>query len=101
MLIQRVASCFQSHAVARRMLKPKVNGRQEVKVTKGRTEAEKLMTGDTVPTSGVYGVDHEGCSKLIWMRIGERLPHCPGCAKHSVFVLQQEVHHISEDPDFL
>lgn len=100
-LIHRVAPCFQPHAMARRMLKPKAKGRQEVKVTKRRIAAEKLMTGDTVPTSGVYGVDHEGCSELIWMRIGERLPHCPGCRKYSVFVLQQEVHHISEDPDFL
>lgn len=70
-------------------------------MTKQRTAAEKLMTGDTVPASGLYGAYHEGCSELVWMRIGERLPLCPRCARHSVFVLQQEIKHISEDPDFL
>ena len=87
--------------MARRVLNPKAMGRQEVKVTKRRIAPKKLMTGDTVPTSGLYGADHEGCTESIWMRMGERLPHCPGCGKHSKFVLQQEVHHISEDPDFL
>ena len=63
--------------------------------------SEKLMTVDAVPTSGLYGVDHEGCSDLVWLRKGQHIPLCSGCGKRSVFVLQEEVEHISEDPDFL
>jgi len=70
-------------------------------VTKRRTAEKKLMTGDIVPASGLYGADHQECSELIWLRKGERLPFCPGCTRPSAFVLQQEVEHISEDPDFL
>ncbi|HET9181999.1 MAG TPA: hypothetical protein VFP59_07690 [Candidatus Angelobacter sp.] len=70
-------------------------------MTEQRLAPEKLMTGDIVSTSGLYGVDHEKCSESIWLRSGERLPVCPVCGKRSEFVLQQEVQHISEDPDFL
>lgn len=70
-------------------------------MTKQKTETEKLMTGDVAPTSGLYAVDHKGCSEVVWLQNGERLPLCPGCGKHSVFLLQEKVQHISEDPDFL
>jgi hypothetical protein len=62
----------------------------------------RLQSGGVAPVSGVYRLNHDGdCSRNdVWIRQGERFPVCPHCGRHSVFLLDQEVEHISEDPDF-
>ena len=67
----------------------------------GKRGATGLESGGIVPVSGIYQLAHGDCSKDdLWIRKGERFPVCPHCGEHSVFLLDQEVEHISEDPDF-
>lgn len=72
----------------------------DVSGTRGK-RAGGLESGGIAPVSGVYRLSHGECSKNdLWIRKGERFPVCPHCGKQSIFLLQQEVEHISEDPDF-
>lgn len=61
-----------------------------------------LLDSDSIsPSSGVYRCEHTGCSeKIVWIRRGEVLPRCPICGEKALFILEEEVQHISEDPDF-
>ncbi len=60
-----------------------------------------LESGGLAPVSGVYRLDHETCSRDdLWLKKGERLPPCPLCGGEAAFLLEQQVEHISEDPDF-
>ncbi len=60
-----------------------------------------LESGGVAPVSGVYRLDHAGCSRNdLWVKKGQRLPPCPECGGDAAFLLQQQVEHISEDPDF-
>jgi hypothetical protein len=63
--------------------------------------AAGLESGGIAPVSGIYRANHGDCSQRdLWIRKGERFPVCPHCGEHSVFLLDQEVEHIFEDPDF-
>jgi hypothetical protein len=58
-------------------------------------------SGGLAPVSGIYRLNDHSCSRGdLWIRKGQRFPVCPECGKHSVFLLEQQVEHISEDPDF-
>lgn len=61
-----------------------------------------LLESDSIsPISGVYRCEHTGCSeKVVWIRRGEVLPRCFSCGEKAFFILEEEVQHISEDPDF-
>ncbi len=61
-----------------------------------------LQSGDSVPVSGVWRLDHDACrDKLeLCLRKHELFPLCPSCGVSGCFRLLEEVQHISEDPDF-
>jgi len=63
--------------------------------------APTLESGSITPVSGVYRCEHSGCcEKAVWIRQGEVLPPCPRCGENAQFTLEEQVQHISEDPDF-
>jgi hypothetical protein len=61
-----------------------------------------LGSGETVPVSGLWRSDHEGCPDApdLWLRRQSQFPRCPSCGLTTSFSLMEEVPHISEDPDF-
>lgn len=61
----------------------------------------KLRSGRAAAVSGLYRIDHENClSEIVWIGKGQMFPICPDCGESAVFGLEQQVDHISEDPDF-
>ncbi len=68
------------------------------------SEAQQLSfrSGETVPLSGVWRPQHEGCRNPaeLWIRKDELFPPCEQCGAEAMFVLLQEIQHISEDSDF-
>jgi hypothetical protein len=65
-----------------------------------KTQSLAVESGDVAPVSGLYRVEHSDCVELVWVRSGHRLPLCPACGSEAVFILQENLRHISEDPDF-
>lgn len=63
--------------------------------------SDGLRSGRAVVVSGLYRIDHENClSDIVWVGKGQVFPLCPDCGEPALFGLQQQVDHISEDPDF-
>ncbi len=100
----RVASHFQSHAVACQVRHDTMTRIEaEMNMADSRTikgQSPAMLTGHVAPVSGLYRVEHTDCLKVIWVRRGQRLPLCPECGDAASFTLHQEVQHVSEDPDF-
>jgi hypothetical protein len=61
-----------------------------------------LLSGATVPVSGIWRPDHDDCADVaeLWLRKDAFFPHCSCCGKAASFILIEEISHISEDPDF-
>lgn len=71
--------------------------------TPGKNREEiALLSGATVPVSGVWRPDHDDCSSIaeLWLPKLALFPHCPCCGQAAQFMLVEEIGHISEDPDF-
>lgn len=63
--------------------------------------ARLLESSSITSISGIYRCEHTGCcEKILWIKKGEVLPRCPVCGERALFSLEEEVQHISEDPDF-
>jgi len=61
----------------------------------------ELRSGRAAAVSGLYLINHESCqSEILWVGKGQMFPVCPDCGEAAGFGLQQQVDHISEDPDF-
>ena len=65
-----------------------------------KRQPPEIPTGHLAPVSGLYRAEHADCSKVIWIRRGERFPLCPACGDETSFTLCEQVQHVSEDPDF-
>jgi len=60
-----------------------------------------LRSGRAAAISGLYRIDHVNClSEIVWIGKGQMFPVCPDCGESAAFGLEQQVDHISEDPDF-
>lgn len=61
----------------------------------------KLRSGRAAVVSGLYRIDHQNClSEIVWIAKGQMFPVCPDCGESAAFGLEQQVDHITEDPDF-
>jgi hypothetical protein len=70
--------------------------------TRSKNPQVSFRSGETVPVSGVWRPAHEGCGSApeLWVREQDAFPPCPRCGRPASFTLLEQVHHISEDPDF-
>jgi len=77
----------------------------DLKVTQNRTGSKAQVafrSGETVPLSGIWRPEHNGCANPseLWIRKDELFPLCGQCGSQASFALLEEVQHISEDADF-
>ena len=68
----------------------------------GKAQQVAFRSGETVPLSGIWRPEHNGCKNPseLWIRKDELFPGCGQCGLQASFVLLEEVQHISEDSDF-
>lgn len=78
---------------------PEINVAKE-KLSKIQQDA--FSSGELIPVSGLWRSNHNDCenSSDLWLRKGDYFPPCLTCSSAASFTLQEEIHHISEDPDF-
>ena len=71
-------------------------------ITGGRAQPVTFRSGETVPLSGIWRPQHNGCRNPaeLWIRKDELFPPCEQCGSQATFTLLKEVQHISEDSDF-